>query len=154
MESERIDLAAAQRAAERAEAAPYIDYPPTPAWYYPVGGAWAAAYVALLGWWRTHQVWLVLGMLALSALVGALLGWYSRRAGAMPSFRRIPRELRRGYAFYLLGVLVVVGLVALAWWLLGHLAAVATAFVVVAVGLLLYDRAYAAAARRTRERLA
>ena len=30
-------------AAERATASVWTDYPPTPAWYYPAVGAWAAA---------------------------------------------------------------------------------------------------------------
>ena len=34
--------------AERAAAAPYVDYPPTPAWYAPAVGAWSAAVVAAL----------------------------------------------------------------------------------------------------------
>jgi hypothetical protein len=49
---------------------------------------------------------------------------------------------------------VVVGAIAGAWLLLGHVAAVIVAFAVVALGLTRYERAYAAAARRARERLA
>jgi hypothetical protein len=39
------------RAAERGEAAPYVRFPPTPWWYSPVVGAWAAAFVGTFACW-------------------------------------------------------------------------------------------------------
>jgi hypothetical protein len=154
VESELYDPAEARRIAERAEAAPYVDYPPTPGWYAPAGGAWAAAYVALLGLREAHGAWLVVGLVLLVAMLGAFLSWYQRYHGAFPSMRRAPREFRRAFVAYGIGLVVVVVAIAGAWLLIGHAAAAVTAFVVVALGLALYERAYAAAARRTRERLA
>lgn len=153
MESDAFDLAEAQRTAERAEAAPYVDYPPTPWWYYPASGAWVAAYVGLLGLWDRQPVLLVGGMVALSAVVGGWLSWYQRYHGAMPRPFRGPRELRTAYVVYVLVSLAVVALVAGAWQVAGHLAAVVTGFVVTAIGLYAYERSYAGAARRVRERL-
>jgi hypothetical protein len=153
MESDAFDLTEAQRTAERAEAAPYVDYPPTPRWYYPACGAWVAAYVALLGLREEHSVWLVVGVVLLTALVGAFLGWYQRYVGAMPRPLRGPREFRLAYAGYFAGLLVLTGAIAGTWLLVGHAAAVVVAFVGTTVGIYGYERAYADAARRTRERL-
>lgn len=153
MESDAFDLTEAQRTLERAEAAPYVDYPPTPWWYYPAFGAWSAAYVALLGLWDDHSVLLVAGMVLLAAVIGGFLGWYQRYHGAMPRPFRGPREFRPAYAFYGLGTAAVVGLVTAAWLLVGHPAAIVTAFAATALALHGYERAYATAARRTRERL-
>jgi hypothetical protein len=153
MESDMGDLAAAQRVAERAAAAPYVDYPPTPSWYYPAFGVWVAAYVALLGLREEHPVLLVVGIVGLSAVVGLFIGWYQRYHGAMPRPLRGPREFRRVYVAYFAGLAVLAGLVAGAWVLVGHAAAVAVAFVGTVVGLYGYERAYAAAASRARERI-
>lgn len=152
MESDAFDLAEAQRTAERAEAAPSVDYSPTPRWYFPAFGAWVAAYVALLGA-GVHPAIVVVGMVLLAMLVGAYLGWYQSRAGAMPRLLGGPREFRHAYLWYFLGLAALTGLVALVWLLAGHLAAVVTAFAGTTVGSYGYERAYATAARRTRERL-
>ncbi|NPC97455.1 hypothetical protein [Nocardioides sp. zg-DK7169] len=155
MESiDRAELVRAQRAAERAEAAPYTDYPPTPWWYPPAMGVWVTAYVLLLTLREGHGVWLIVGMVGLAALVGLFLSWYSRHHGAMPNLRRAPREFRPAFACYA-GVLVgIVGSTALAWRLVGPVLAAPVAFVTTVAGIVVYERAYAAAARRTRERLA
>lgn len=154
MESTREDLLQAQRAAERAEAAPYTDYPPTPAWYPPAMGAWMAAYTLLLTLREDHGVWLVLGMIALASLTGLFLGWYSRYHGAMPNLRHAPREFRRAFACYAAVVVTIGASIALAWRLAGPALAAPVAFAATTLGLIVYERSYAAAARRTRERLA
>jgi hypothetical protein len=153
MESDPEDLAAAHRVAERAAAAPYLDCPPTPLWFYPASGAWVAAYVALLGRREEHPVLLVVGIVGLTTVVGLFLSWYQRYHGAMPRLLRGPREIRSVYVVYFVGLVALVGLVAGAWMLLGHLAAVVVAFGGTVVGLYGYERAYAVAASRARERI-
>ncbi|MQW76062.1 hypothetical protein GHK92_09260 [Nocardioides sp. dk4132] len=155
MESiDREALREAHRAAERAEAAPYIDYPPTPAWYPPAMGAWATAYTLLLTLWEDHGWWLVLGMIGLAALTGLFLGWYSHHHGAVPNLRHAPREFRSAFACYAVVVVSIVGSIALSWWLVGPALAAPVAFVATVVGLVVYERAFASSARRTRQRLA
>ncbi|WP_166133897.1 hypothetical protein [Nocardioides ochotonae] len=155
MESiDRESLRQAQRAAERAEAAPYLDYPPTPVWYPPAMGAWVTAYVLLLTLRGDHSAWLVAGMVVLSGLVGLFLGWYSRHHGAIPNLRHAPREFRSAFACYAVVVVSIVGSIALAWWLAGPLLAAPVAFTATVAGLVVYERAFASAARRARERLA
>lgn len=151
MESEQ-DLAAQLRAAERAAAAPYVVFPPTPRWYPPAVGTWAATLLALFAWGPGTATFAV-GLVALLAVELGFLRWYARRHGAMPSLRQPPAEFRPAFRRYAVGVAVVVALVALAWVLVGEWAAVATTWVAVTAGLAGYERLYAEAARRTRERL-
>ncbi len=144
------EYAAAARAADRAEAAPWVDYPATPAWYPPVVGLWAAALTAsaasLEGVWRA---------VAVLGLVGIELGFierYRRYRGTMPAGRP-PRELNRAiwtFAVSAAGIAAVVTALALAgltWWAVG----VAAVFPTLLAWW--YERAYALAARRARERL-
>lgn len=158
MESnEQQDARAQLRDLERAEAAPYIDYPPTPWWSYVATGLWAAAYVATLGWWRDGGSPIVVAavMIALSALVGAYLGWYKGYHGAPPAvLGRKPREIRIAYLQYSVGIAALVGVVVLAWWLAGTIVATVVAGVGTVIGYRLYEIAYARAAGATRARLA
>lgn len=154
MESDRLDPREARRIAERAEAAPYVDYPPTPWWYAPVVGLWSAALLLNLSLAGSHTAIAVPAILILVTLEGAAIGWYFRRYGAVPSMRRPPAEFRRALAGYAVGCLAVVALVALAWHTTGPPVAALLAGVLVTIGLLVYERSYAAAARRTRDRLA
>lgn len=146
------------RELERAEAAPYVDYPPTPWWNYPAVGFWAAAYTGTFAWWTLadgNPIVVCAVMIGLSALVGAYLGWYQRYHGAPPSLRgRKPREIRRAYAQYFVGVLALVGLIVLAGWLLGAVAATVTAFLGAMGGFWIYEQAYGRAAAATKARLA
>jgi hypothetical protein len=153
MESDRLDPTQARRIAERAEAAPYVDYPPTPWWYAPSVGLWAAALVLMTGAAPDGPL-SALGIVALVVLEGAFLRWYFRYHGAVPSLRHAPPEFRPAFARYAVGVVATVGLVACGWLLAGPWLAASVALVSVTVGLVLYERTFAAAARRTRERLA
>ena len=56
----------------------------------------------------------------------------------------------RGYAA---GFAVVIGAIALAWWRGGIAVGAVVAFVTVTTGLAVYERRYAEAAARARERL-
>ncbi|WP_244931609.1 hypothetical protein [Nocardioides sp. W7] len=154
MESDRLDPQQARRIAERAEAAPYIDYPPTPWWYAPAAGLWAGALILLIGLAQDRRVLALVGLLALVALEGAFLAWYSRYHGALPSLRHAPAEFRPAFVRYGVGVAVVLALVVGSWLLAGAIAAAVVAGVAVTVGLVLYERTFARAAARTRARLA
>lgn len=153
MESDQLDPREARRIAERAEAAPYVDYPPTPWWFPLSAGLWAGALVLAMGLAQDHPV-AVVAIVALVAVESAFLSWYARYHGALPSMRRAPAEFRPAFVRYVAGCAVVVGLVGGTWWLSGHVAAAGVTLVAVAAGLTLYERTFARAARRARERLA
>lgn len=149
MESDEIRRAL--READRAEAAPWTDYPPTPRWYPPATGAWAAGLTFALGGLDGGARGAA--VLVLLAVECCFLAWYLRyRGGAMPT-GWAPREFRRAITTFLgtlaLIVLAVSGLTLLA----GAWAGAALALVAVTVLVTWYERAFADAARRTRERL-
>ncbi|WP_262849970.1 hypothetical protein [Mumia quercus] len=158
MESD-VEIRAQLRELERAEAAPYVDNPPTPRWFVPTAALWAAALAALVRLSRSDalpaQIAAVVGILALASLIGVYVGWYQRYHGAMPSMRgRKPVEVRRVMRGYLAGAALVLAVnaavVAVApWW-----ACAAVAFVTAGTGLWWYEHAYARAAAATRDRLA
>ncbi|WP_020390461.1 hypothetical protein [Kribbella catacumbae] len=140
---------------ERAEAAPYIHYPRTPWWYPPVVGLWVAAMITAFLWWRANTALFAASVAILLVLEGAFLAWMQRRHGAMPMPGRgtPPKEIGAVWRRYFMSLPVVIAVVGLAWWLIGVHAAALTAFVVVTAGLAYYERRYAAAAAKVRERL-
>jgi hypothetical protein len=154
MESDRLDPREARRIAERAEAAPFVDYPATPWWYAPAAGLWAGALTLLVGFAQDRHALAVVGLLALVALESAFLAWYSRYHGALPSLRHAPAEFRPAFVRYGVGVVLVLALVAGTWLLAGPGAAAVVAGIAVTAGLVLYERTFARAAARTRDRLA
>lgn len=140
---------------ERAEAAPYLRYPPTPWWYFPAVGLWVAALIGTFTWWR-ENVGLFVGALAVLIAVEVLaIVVLQRRHGALPMPGRgtPPAEIAPVWRGYFLGLPVVAAAVALAWWLLGIPVAAGVAFVLVTGGLALYEQRYTRAAARVRERL-
>src|SRR5689334_3910822 len=143
------------RAAERGEAAPYIRFPPTPWWYSPVVGAWAAAFVGTFAWWRVNAVLFVTSLVVLIVLEGLFIGWLRRRHGALPwpGYGRPPAEIAAVWRGYAAGLAVVAAAIAVSWWLGGVPVGAAVAFVTVTTGLALYERRYAQAAARVRDRL-
>lgn len=149
MESEEIRETL--REAERAEAAPWTDYPPTPRWYPPATGLWAGALTLVLG--GLHDSTRSLAVLALLVVELVFIRWYTRYRGGVWPTDRPPREFRPALAWLLAGLAVIVagalGLATINVW-------AAVALVTVAVTLLVarYEQAYADAARRARERLA
>ena len=150
MESD--DIRDALRAADRAEAAPWTDYPPTP-WWYPVGfGLWAAALTIAFTILDDTPA-KVPAVLALIAVEIGFLRWYVRyRQGVMPT-GPAPHEFRGPIALFVAGAaLVVLGIAGLAAWIGPWVAA---AFALVAATSLVswYERAYGDAARRARDRL-
>jgi hypothetical protein len=143
------------RIVERAEAAPYVNYPKTPWWYSPMIGLWAAGMVGAFVWWRSNAVLFIASLVLLIALEGVFLVWMQRRHGAlpMPGRGKPPREIGRVWRGYFQALPVVALLIWLAWWLVGLGAGAATAFVVITVGLAYYERRYTVAAAKVRERL-
>ena len=138
------------REAERGQAAPWISYPPVPWWYAPAFGVWAATYTLTQAvpdtLWRTLlQLVHVVAMLGAVALMRRWRGTYPRG--------RAPRELRGSFALLVLGALVVVGAVVLVTTTLGTVAAAVAAFLLATLLVSVYERRYAAAAARVRERL-
>jgi len=143
------------RIIERAEAAPYISYPKSPWWYPPLAGLWVAALIGAFTWWRDSSLLFVSSLAVLLGLEIAFLTWMQRRHGAMPfpGRGRPPREIGRIWIRYILAVPVLMIAVGLVWWLVGVLAGAVTAFALVTAGIWYYERRYAVAAAKVRERL-
>ncbi|WP_207843167.1 hypothetical protein [Williamsia soli] len=141
--------------AERAEAAPYLDYPPTPWWYYPVIGAWVAGMIGAFAWWR-ESIPLFVGTLVVLIIAEiAFITWMQRRHGSLPQPGRgkPPAEIGVVWRGYFTALPVVALLVAAAWWVGGVVIAAAVAFVLVTGGLVIYEKRYERAAAATRARL-
>ncbi|GIF69560.1 hypothetical protein Ais01nite_75950 [Asanoa ishikariensis] len=143
------------RAVERASAAPYVQYPPSPWWYAPAVGAWVAGIVATFVWWRVNAALFLAALGVLIALELVFVFWARRRHGALPfpGRGRPPSEIAAVWRRYLIGALAIVSSVALTWWLTGPLVAAGVAFVLVTGGIAAYERRYARAATEVRSRL-
>ncbi|GAA2838488.1 hypothetical protein [Kribbella solani] len=143
------------RIIERAEAAPYVSYPKTAWWYPPVVGAWVAGMIGTFTWWRENSALFFASLAILLALELGFLNWMQRRHGAMPfpGRGRPPREIGRLWKGYFLTLPVIVLVVAAVWWLGGVPVAAGTGFVLVTAGIWYYERRYAIAAAKVRERL-
>jgi hypothetical protein len=149
MESD--EMREALREADRAEAAPWTDYPPTPRWYPPAVGVWAAL-VTLAVTEMDGRLGLP-AVLALIAVELAFVRWYVRyRGGVMPT-GRAPREFRRAIVWFVAGALVAVLGALVLVVTVDRWAGAAFALVAATATIAWYERAYADAARRTRERL-
>jgi len=140
------------RAAERAEAAPYVDYPPDPRWISPAFGV-LATLLALAANLHDHPGWSsVPSTLVVLGVVGYVL-WQRRRRGTQP-YGTAPRELTRVYRWYLGGAIVIgTALLVMGYWAPLWLA-LPVAFLAGTLGLLWFIRAYDRAATRVRKRLA
>jgi hypothetical protein len=143
------------RAIEQGEAAPYISYPPSPWWYSPMVGAWAAAFVGAFAWWRVNGPLFIGSLVVLTLLEGVFIGWLKRRHGALPwpGYGRPPAEIASVWRGYAAGLVMVAAAVGVSWWLGGVPVGAAVAFVTVTAGLAFYEWRYAQAAARVRERL-
>jgi hypothetical protein len=143
------DIAQELRQADRAAAAPYVDYPATPAWYPPATGLWAAAFCLSTALGSATRA-AVLGLLVVLEL--GLATWYRRRRGTWPR-GRAPRELRPVLVGFVSGAVVIGGGLGALLALTEAWIAAAVAFVLVTLAVGWYERAYARAAARTRARL-
>lgn len=140
--------------AERAAAAPYIDYPPTPRWYPPAVGVWAAAMLLAVVGLEDRPAVSGPVVLALVALELWFFSWYRRYRKTWPSMRHAPDEIARAMRRFYQWLVVVVAVCAAVYFLAGLLPAVVAVFLTVTVGLARYEQAYADAAAAARERLA
>jgi hypothetical protein len=150
METNR-DAADAIRQAERAAAAPYIDYPPTPRWYPPATGLWAAAFCLAMAI-PDDSALRAVALVILVAVQLIFLAWYRRYRGVWPR-GRAPEEVRKVLMAFVVGATAAIGVLGMTLWLADAWIAAVVAFVVVTPAVVLYERAYAAAAARARVRL-
>ena len=144
---QQIDLA------ERASAAPFVDYPPTPGWYAPVIGLWAAGMTAVASNMSDNKAIMFPLLFTLIVLEFAFLSWYRRFMGTMPNLKNAPAEIKSEMHRYLAGVLVSAAAIVLAVIVIGWWAGSIVAFATVTIGLTVYERRYAAAATRAKQRL-
>ncbi|QWC85839.1 hypothetical protein KLP28_03585 [Nocardioidaceae bacterium] len=148
MESDEIRMAEAS--AERAEVAPWLDYPANPWWYAPAGGAWFGALVAASAREGSREP---LPLVVLFALAAAYFWWARRRWGTWPRLSSMPPEFVGPATVFSAAMVVLfiggLGLTAS----LGPAVGVPVVAVAVAGVLWWYDHAYARASRRTAARL-
>lgn len=140
-------------AAERATASLWTDYPPTPWWFFPAIGVWAGALVVALAELWDRPVLSVPAVVLLLGLEVAFLQWTQRARGTWPRLRSAPVEFAPVIRAYAVGVTLVLAATLGMALAIGTVAAAAVAAVTVTVGLVLHERAYAAAAQATRRRL-
>lgn len=137
---------------ERAAALPYTEYPPTPRWYPPAVGVWAAVFLgSFLYLWSEPAFGFA--MFALIAVELGFISWYRRKRGTMPSMKGAPTEFNRAFRLYAAGLVGLAVVIAAATLVLPHIVAVAVCFVGVTGGLAAYERVYREAADATRARL-
>jgi hypothetical protein len=135
---------------ERGESASWVVYPPTPLWWAPGFGLWAATLTFVIG--RLDGIVQGLAQLCLIAVMGLAIVWDRRRRGTYPS-GRAPRELRPAIRRLVLGAVAVGGVA----WFIGAQVSLGLAAAVAALGswavVAWYEHQYAAVAARVRERL-
>lgn len=154
MESDR-DFEAELRDADRAATAAWTDYPPTPSWYPAAGGAWAALLTLVMALPdEVPSIWRSLALLTLVVAVGAFVAWARRARGTWPNVGTAPAEFRPVITRFAVGVVAVLGAGLLAFTLVNVWVSAGVVLVGTTALLGWYERAYADAARRTRERLA
>ena len=147
------DPRAALRIVERAGAAPYIDYPPTPKWFPSAVGLWAALMVLACHGASVRSTVFIPLIALLIAVEAAFFAWYRRYMQTWPTLRSAPREISAAYRRYAVGVVLVLGMCAAVFFLVGPVVCAVVTFALVTAGLWLYERNYAAAAAATRKRL-
>lgn len=144
------------RTAERAAAAPFVDEPRSEGWYPLLMAAFVTALTA--GPVMTLHGMGYLGFLLQGLAIGATAVYYVRhekRAGAVPRMRSAPAEVRRAYAFLLVGAVVAVAVSVVAWLLGGWPVGLTAVFVSSLAVVWLYERrVYPRAVALVRDRLA
>jgi hypothetical protein len=127
--------------------------PPAPRWYPVAFGVWAAALT--IAFTVLDDTGLkVPAVLVLVAVEIGFLRWYARHRGGVVPTGPAPHELHGPIALFVAAaVAVLVGVAALTAWVSPWAAAV-FALVASAAAVAWYERAYAAAAGRARDRLA
>jgi hypothetical protein len=135
---------------ERGELVSWVVYPPTPAWWAPFFGLWAAVLTLVIG--LLDDVVLALAQLALVSVMFVVIAWDRRRRGTYPSGLP-PRAFTAAVLWLVVGAAAVAGLAVLvavygSVWVAAVVAG-AAAWAIVAW----YEREYAAIASRLREQL-
>ena len=135
---------------ERGELAPWVIFPPTPAWWAVAFGVWAAGFALVVGLLEgTAQSFAQLALVLV--LFGAIV-WDRRRRGTYPAGRP-PGEFTWAVVRMLLGAAAVAGVA----WLVGEQVSVWVSAAIAGVGtwavVARYEHEYAAIAARLRERL-
>ncbi|MGD9959979.1 hypothetical protein [Nocardioides sp.] len=148
------DQMAQLREADRAAAAPYLDYPPSPVWYPVATGAWFALMLLAVSALDDHRGWAIAAIVTLVAIEFAFIAWVRRSWGTWPRMAGAPAEITGAYRWYVVRLVALVLVVGVAGWLGGHWVAAGVAFVGTTALIWTYDRIYARAASLTRERLA
>jgi len=151
MESSRNgDIRAQLDEIERGELASWVTIPPTPPWWAPAFGLWAAAFALVVG--LLDGAAQSLAQLVLVLVMLMTIAWDRRRRGTYPSGRP-PSDFTGPLVRLLLGAGAVAGLA----WLVGAQLSVWVAAAVAGVGswavVARYEHEYAAVAARIRERL-
>lgn len=157
MESDRdgpmVDPGVLLAEAERAAAAPYVDYPPTPWWFFPGAGLWVGAMVLAIANMPERPALSVVAVLVLVMVEIGFFTWYRKRRGTSPTLRDAPVEVSRAMRRYWIGLSVVIIIGVLVAWLASVVAAAAVLAIAVTIGLVLYERDYGRQAAATRQRL-
>ena len=154
-----VDAAAAKARlaiVRRGEAAPWIDYRPTPVWIYPAAAVWTAVTTFALAQ-PSGSDWAGTVSFASTALCLVYVLWVRRRNGAVLGWGwqtvGMPSEVKRvmwvGLAWMVPGFAVVIVVTRL----FGALAGTLVALIVTPAFLIWYDRKYADAAAIARSRL-
>lgn len=138
---------------ERAEAAPYVYYEPTPWWCGPYFGAYFVALV--LGFGADHSLVQLATLVVTLGSLFLVVRYIKRRNGVLPMPGRgnPPPEIARAYRLYFWSLIPVGAFLILCFLLLRPPVTAAIAFVTVTAGFVVYDRTYGRAAAAVRERL-
>ena len=146
----------ALRAAERAAAAPFVDYPATPSWYPLLVAGFMTAMPGGPVLIRHDHVVLGFGVQALAiALLMAFILWYRKRWGTWPRMAAAPPEIKTAYRWYVLAFAAGAFFCLAAWGAGGWQLGLPAIFVATYALVWVYERSvYPKAAQRVRERLA
>lgn len=154
MES-KPDFEALAKVADRAAAAPYVDYPRDPAWTVPLFGLFGAFLWLAFNLSANRSGSSRISFIIYAALIAAVTLWLvqqRRRRGNFPS-GKAPKEIRNVMAWYLVGAVAI----AIALVLLGRFAplyvGMPAGFILGAGGVWWYGIAYDRAAEKVKARL-
>ena len=140
------------RQVERAQTAPWVDYPPTPNWYYPAVGLWLGAMCVAAVKVFSDNRWIAV-VAVLLVLEVTLINWMKRGRPAMPNLRTVPGEFERLVKwFVLIAILIVAATLALVIAGL-EVAGFSLGAAATAIGLYVYEKKFEAAADQARLRL-
>lgn len=146
------------RLAERAAAAPYVDYPKDPWWHMPLlsltSPIFAYMLYTMLHGTTTSRSTISFPAVASLGIALIIILHQRKRRGALPSGGKAPAELTRVLRWYAVGgITLAVSVIALALTTPLYVS-VPVAWVLSLGGIYWFGRAYERAAEQVRERLA